>query len=154
MDWIPIISQVKSLVQATVGDSAGAKRTQENFSQQCPVVSQLRSAGEAILYENGSERARKTQMVQLQFLFDISDGIPVVGHIKGGVHHACGDHEGGNRALKSSSRTSGVIIGGIGGFVVGGPVGAFGGSIAGGLAVDGVATGIESAVKGEYTIIH
>jgi fructose-specific phosphotransferase system IIC component len=76
--------------------------------------------------------------------------VPVAGHLKGGIHHLCGDHDGGNRALESSSRTTGVIVGGVGGFAVGGPVGAFAGGIGGGLVVDGVTTGIESSVKGKY----
>jgi len=33
-DWLPIISQIKSLVvQVISGDAAGARRTQENFSR-------------------------------------------------------------------------------------------------------------------------
>ncbi len=53
--------------------------------------------------------------------------------------------------MKSSSRNVGVIAGGVGGFLVGGPAGAAAGGIASGLAMDGITTGIESAVKHEYT---
>ncbi len=53
--------------------------------------------------------------------------------------------------MKASSRNVGVLGGGVGGFLVGGPAGAGAGGIAGGLAMDGITTGIESAVKHEYT---
>ena len=45
-DSIPVVSQTKSLVQAMGGDTEGARRMQENFSRQCPGVSQARSAVE------------------------------------------------------------------------------------------------------------
>ena len=63
---------------------------------------------------------------------NFADGIPVVGHVKGGIHYICGDKEGGDNAMKSSSRTVGVIGGGVGGFFVGGPAGAIGGGLTGG----------------------
>ena len=40
---IPVISQVKSLVQVIGGDADGARRTQEEFSRTAPIVSQARS---------------------------------------------------------------------------------------------------------------
>ena len=39
---------------------------------------------------------------------------------------------------------------GVGGFFVGGPVGAVAGGIAGGAAVDGITTGVDPAIKGEF----
>jgi hypothetical protein len=66
-----------------------------------------------------------------QYVCGDAKGALEAGHLKGGIHHLCGDHDGGNRALKSSSRTTGVIVGGVGGFAVGGPVGAFAGGIGG-----------------------
>lgn len=148
MDALPVLSQLKSLVQVTFGDAEGARRTQENFSRQCPVVSQARSFCE---WASGdSEAAEETQKQCLGFMSDFVDGIPVVGHAKGGIHYACGDKEGGDKAMKSSSRTVGVLGGGVAGFFVAGPPGAAAGGIAGGLAVDGLTTGIDSAVHDEY----
>ena len=43
-DSIPVISQVKSLVQVISGDEEGAKKTQENFAKTTPIVSQTYSA--------------------------------------------------------------------------------------------------------------
>lgn len=48
VDSIPVISQVKSAVQAIAGDTAGAKKTQENFLNGCPVVSQVKSLVQVI----------------------------------------------------------------------------------------------------------
>ncbi|GAB9472305.1 hypothetical protein Gpo141_00009486 [Globisporangium polare] len=80
----------------------------------------------------------------------LTDSIPIVGHVKGGIFYATGDHERGERAMKSSSRTVGVIGGGVGGFFVAGPIGAVAGGVAGGAAMDGVITGAESAIHQEY----
>ena len=60
------------------------------------------------------------------------DGLPVVGHIKGGIHYACGDSDRGDQAMKSASHTAGVIAEG---FAVGGPAGAFVGGMAGGAVI-------------------
>lgn len=62
MSWfnrIPILSQIKSAVQAISGDTEGARQTQEEFSKQTPIVSQIRSAIEAI--SGNPEAARRTQ---------------------------------------------------------------------------------------------
>ncbi|TMW57545.1 hypothetical protein Poli38472_003470 [Pythium oligandrum] len=80
----------------------------------------------------------------------ITDSVPVVGHVKGGVMYALGENERGDRAMKGASRTVGVVAGGVGGFVVGGPVGAVVGGVSGGAAMDGLTTGVDSAVHGEF----
>merc|ERR1712172_104150 len=77
------------------------------------------------------------------------DGTPVVGHIKGAIHYAVGDTEGGDQIMRSASRTIGVIGGGVAG-IAGGPAGMVAGGIAGGAAADGIITGIESGIHGEF----
>ena len=47
-DSIPLISQVKSLVQVASGDEQGAKVTQQNFLRTGPIASQVYSAVLAI----------------------------------------------------------------------------------------------------------
>jgi len=148
MDWFPVVSQVKSLVQGISGDAEGARATQANFSRQCPVVSQIRSLVEVSLGD--AEAARNTQKEFGGTMSNVVNGIPAVGHVKGGIHYVCGDYEGGDRALKSSSRTTGVLAGGAGGFLVAGPVGAVAGGVSAGVAMDGVTTVVESKVKGKY----
>lgn len=49
--------------------------------------------------------------------------------VKGTIQYVCGNKEGGDRAMKSASRTAAVIGGGIAGGLVGGPAG----DVAGGL---------------------
>ena len=50
----------------------------------------------------------------LGLMNDVVDGIPAVGHAKGVIHYT--DKEGGDKAMKSASRTSGVTGGGVVGF--------------------------------------
>jgi hypothetical protein len=38
---IPVVSQIKSLVQVISGDEAGAKKTQEEFARKGIIVSQV-----------------------------------------------------------------------------------------------------------------
>ena len=102
----------------------------------------------AELTGNASVECGKTA---LETLNDTADSVPLVGHVKGGIHYACGDKQGGDRAMKASSRTVGVVGGAVGGFVVGGPAAAVAGGVAGGAAMDGITTGVESAVVGEFS---
>ena len=94
-----------------------------------------------------SEAAAKATVSTLN---DAVDGVPVLGHVKGAIHYAVGDESGGDKAMKSASRTVGVIGGGAAGFVVGGPVGAVAGGIAGGAAADGIISGADSAIHKEW----
>ncbi|KAI9324578.1 hypothetical protein DFJ73DRAFT_915618 [Zopfochytrium polystomum] len=149
MDALPVLSQVKSLVQFISGDSEGAKETQENFSRQLPVVPQLRSLVECIKGDN--DAARSTQESCGEFLLGALDGMPVIGHVKGGIHYALGQQDRGDQSMKAASRTVGVLGGGVGGFLVGGPLGAAVGGVSGGAAVDCLATGIHSATRREFT---
>ncbi len=148
VDSLPVVSQTKSAVQAVFGDREGARRTQGKFLDTCPVVSQGKS-----LFQLATGDVKGAGETQLKFaggVSDFVDGIPVVGHTKGAIHYACGDKEGGDKAMKSSSRTVGVVGGGVGGFLVGGPVGATAGGMAGGLLMDGITTGVDSAIHNEY----
>lgn len=83
-------------------------------------------------------------------LLRTADGIPVVGHAKGVIHYACGDKEGGNKAMMSATRTTGVMGAGAAGFLVGGPVGAVAAGVAGGAAFDTSVTVIDSVANDEY----
>ncbi len=146
-DSLPVVSQLKSAVQAMSGDLEGAKRTQENFSDQMPVVSQVKSIAQAA--SGDAEGARRTQEAFGNGLKDMSEGIPVVGHVIGAGYYIAGDTSEGDKAMKAASRTVGVVAGGVGGFMAGGPVGAFAGGVAGGAAMDGIITGVDSAVHHE-----
>ena len=159
MDWIPILSQAKSFVQAACGDVEGARETQGNFIKTCPIVSQGTSLVQSM--SGDKEGALETQKAFVKTISGVANGIPIVGHVKGAIHYALGDNDGGDQALKSSTRSIGkteqklhcILFsfklsnyircygGGVGGFFVGGPVGAVAGGIAGGTAMDGITTG-------------
>ena len=109
VDSVPVVSQTKSLVQAISGDTEGARQTQENFSRQCPVVSQTRSLVEVSMGD--TDAAAETQKQFVQGMSDFADRQPVIGHIKGGIHYACGDREGGDKAMMNATRGVAGIYG-------------------------------------------
>ena len=77
VDWIPVVSQVKSLVQVIAGDVAGAKETQDNFSRQCPIVAPMRAAVEGL---SGDTRAAEKTMEQCaETTLGVADSTPLVG---------------------------------------------------------------------------
>ncbi|KAJ3129052.1 hypothetical protein HK098_002644 [Nowakowskiella sp. JEL0407] len=149
MDWIPVVSQVKSAVQALSGDTEGAKQTQENFIKRCPIISQCNSAVHLALGD--TKTATEVQQSFLtEFLDPAVSSLPVLGHLKGGVHYALGEKEKGDECMKTATRTTavmgvGVMTGGAG-FAAAAAAG-----IAAGVAVDGITTGIESKLKDTYT---
>lgn len=102
------------------------------------------------LAKHTAESAVESGKVVVQTTNDLANGMPVVGHIKGGIHYAIGDKKRGNEAMKKASRSTGVVIGGVLG-VSGGPVGMVAGGIAGGAVMDGITTGVESAIEKKYT---
>eukprot|EP01031_Cornospumella_fuschlensis_P030740 gene30740-37142_t len=148
MSWIPVISQLKSLVQVCTGDAAGAKKTQIEFLRQCPVVSQCTSLVYSI--EGNNNQASEVQMEFLQTMGCVVDGIPLAGHVKGGIHFACGDDERGRQSIKSSSRTTLAVIGGVIGGSTTGPPGAICGGIAGAAIMDSTTTATESIRDGKF----
>ena len=142
-DYTPGLSQVKSIIQFCCGDTKGAKKTQDNFTQVCPIISQLRAVGEYFLGRR--EEAVDTLIGGSKFI----DTIPVAGHAKGVYHYACGDKESGDAAMIAASRTTGVTAGAVGGFALGGPPGAAAGAVAAGTFMDSVTTMVDSTVHGE-----
>ena len=105
MDWIPILSQAKSFVQAACGDVEGARETQGNFIKTCPIVSQGTSLVQSM--SGDKEGALETQKAFVKTISGVANGIPIVGHVKGAIHYALGDNDGGDQALKSSTRSIG-----------------------------------------------
>lgn len=94
--------------------------------------------------------ALETQKKCGKALLRTADGVPVVGHLKGAIHYACGDQEGCDRAMLSATRTSSVMGAGALGFLAGGPVGAVAAGVAGGAAFDTTKTVVDSVVHDEY----
>uniref|UniRef100_A0AC34FH74 Uncharacterized protein n=1 Tax=Panagrolaimus sp. ES5 TaxID=591445 RepID=A0AC34FH74_9BILA len=109
-DWIPVVSQIKSIVQLCAGDEDGFRKTNENFVKECPIVSQVTSVVQLI--GGDADGALETQKKCLGTLNNVANGVPLIGHIKGGIHHLCGDEDGGDRAMKAANRSSVVIASG------------------------------------------
>jgi len=80
-DWIPGVSQLKSICQLVTGDVEGAARTQENFVRECPVVSQSVALGQLIAGDE--DGAKETWDRGVGTISNVANGIPVVGHVKG-----------------------------------------------------------------------
>lgn len=148
VDWLPVASQLKSVVQVTFGDRQGARNTQERFIRQCPLISQVTSAIQ--VGKGDRDAARKTQLEFLSVVSGVVDNVPLVGHVKGGLHYARGNKNRGDAAMKAASHTSAAIVEGIGGFFAGGPVGAAFGGIAAGTAMDSFITISEYGVSRKY----
>jgi len=103
-DAVPGLAQFKSLSSAAGGDVQSAVETQRNFTKRCPVVSQVRSAVEAVT--EGPEAAIATQNEFLRFASASLDKVPLLGHAKGWVHHQVGDHERGVEAMRAADRST------------------------------------------------
>ena len=78
VNTVPVISQIKSAVEACHGDMDSALRTQEEFSRKCIVVSQLRSAVEA-----GLGDCKAALETQKQFLE--GHGLAQLGFVGGSI---------------------------------------------------------------------
>lgn len=78
----------------------------------------------------------------MNFISNVLDSIPVVGHAKGVVHYVVGDKDGGDKAMHKSTRTSAAITGG----VIGGVTGAVGG------AIDGTVRAVGGAMDGARAV--
>ena len=143
VDYIPFVSQVKSAIQAIAGDTEGARTTQHNFTRSFPVISQARAGVEVLM--GREEDAEETLRQGVAFV----DAIPVVGHAKGTIHYICGDKEGGDAAMISASRSTGVMGCAAVAFLVSGPVGAAAAGVWAGTAMDTVTSAVDSAIKGE-----
>lgn len=136
------VGETVAMALATVGTSIASGVT----------FGQVRVLNDAVVHcANKTAEAGERAGAELLGVADgMTDGIPVVGHVKGGVLRAIGDHERSDRALKSSSRSVSVLAGGVKGYLVGGPVGAVVGGVMCGAAMDGTITGIESALHKEF----
>ena len=107
-DSIPIVSQIKSIVQLLFGEKEQAIQTQINFIDSTAVISQLKSAYQA--YNGKYWSAIKTQRRFLIVTNATIDNIPIIGHIKGVGHYALGRIDDGNNAIIDSTRSSVVIL--------------------------------------------
>jgi len=128
MDSLPIVSQVKSAVQFTIGDWDGARTTQDNFSKQCVLVSQVRSIIEL------AQGEKKAASDTYEEFYTNSDGLlkktPILGHARGCLAYLLGDLEAGNDTMFQATKTTVGVAGWTlilhGGIAIGCAVGIFG----------------------------
>eukprot|EP01041_Mallomonas_annulata_P004787 gene4787-9541_t len=102
---IPVISQIKSAVEASYGDMESACRTQVEFSKTCPVVSQFRSLVEVSC--GNPDEALKTQM-EFSHVMAL-DSFPVASQIKSAIQASCGDMDASLQAQEKFSRQCMVV---------------------------------------------
>lgn len=140
-DGIPVISQIKSAVQAIGGDTEGAKRTQENFLNQAPVISQVKSAVQAGQGDHAGAKRTQEQFLH-ETIEPVAENTPGVGHLVGVGHIAAGNKERGEAIIKGATTNTAAVAGAF----LGGPAGAIGA----GAAMDGIFTGADTAAHGEF----
>lgn len=147
-DAIPVVSQLKSAVQASAGDPASALETQKNFVHAAPIVSQVYSAGQAI--GGDQDGAEKTQLRFLhEFLEPLVENTPILGHAIGAAHLRAENKEEGQRAIRAASSATLIVVAGL--------VGAAAGAVMAGVSAissclfaDYFITGLDSARHQEY----
>ena len=146
IDSIPILSQTKALVQVISGDVDGAEETMTNFAETGIIASQVTSLVHAM--DGDMEEARRVQEKFGKGMESLSESLPGVGHIKGAVHHALGQHDKGNQVFKSASGSVLTIPAAVGGTLACGPACGAAAAVAASHAYDGIVTGIDTAVNG------
>lgn len=105
-DAVPGVAQLKASALRGDGEAVAAAETQRNFWRRCPVVSQVRSVHEALV-ENKKAEAVERQREFLRFASVTMDKVPLVGHAKGWVHHALGEHERAGQSIQSANQSFG-----------------------------------------------
>eukprot|EP01084_Bolivina_argentea_P137575 242298_1 len=98
-DTIPLISQIKSLLQLLFGQTSESLETQINFVDATPILSQLKSLYELFI-DYSPIQAYKTQKRFLIITSATIEGIPIIGHIKGLGRYIIGDTKQGLTAMK------------------------------------------------------
>lgn len=104
IDSVPVVSQVKSLVQVIGGDARGAKRTQEKFARTAPIVSQVNSLGHAIAGD-----AKGAKAIQVEFgndAYALSKSLPIVGHGIALGHAIAGDHKEAEKIALGATKST------------------------------------------------
>jgi len=141
---VPLVSQLKSLVQGLSGDLKAGDQTTINFLNEGIGPAQFRSL--YYLITGDVDKAIDIQKKFGQNLEPLLDSTPGLGHLKGAIHLLAGDNEHGWWALKQATTTTGSVAGA----VLGGPLGA----VAGHVATDGVISLVDWAVNGDQAQPH
>lgn len=107
VDWMPGVSQLKSLGQAIAGDTDGARRTQQNYLKTAPVVSQLNSLGHAIAGKSGDAKKIQEDFYNAHVIDNkenVVKGMSVFGKLTGGTAGGMAAKVGTSAILNSLPR--------------------------------------------------
>ena len=107
-DSIPLVSQVKSLVQVISGDEEGALETQKNFIRTGIIASQINSA--VVAAQGDHEEARRIQEEFGEESLTILEGLPLVGHAMSAGYAAGGDLEKAEQVALTATKST-VVAG-------------------------------------------
>ena len=126
IDSIPIVSQIKSLVQVIGGDAIGAKRTQENFARHAPIVSQVwfisKIRSNLPLYflvnsliqsiDGNQEEARKIQEEFLNDELEFAGSLPIVGYAVSAGYAIAGDEKKAREVALGATKSTIILAAG------------------------------------------
>lgn len=143
-DMVPIVSQLKALVQGLSGDLKAGDQTTINFINEGIGPAQFRSVYYLLIGD--FDKAIDIQKKFGENLEPLLDSTPGLGHLKGAIHLLVGDDQHGWSALKQATTTTGSVAGA----VFGGPLGA----VAGHVATDGVISLVDWAINGDQAQPH
>lgn len=111
VDNYPVISQVKSLVQAVSGNMEGARETQDHFINDNPVLGDVNYL---IKLSKGDKAAAKKIRRRANKAWSRSaNNVPVVGHIKGALHLSQHENKRAKEAFESANRATALWTAGI-----------------------------------------
>lgn len=141
VDNYPVVSQMKSLLQASSGDMKGARETQDNFLNATPVV------GDATYFyklaKGDSRGAKKTRSRVNSAWNSVANSVPLVGHVKSAVHYSLHETKEAKAALRSANRASAMTVAGF----FGGPLAPVA-VVAAGLGYDAIDSVIQGSGQG------
>lgn len=104
-----IFGPIKAACQAGCGKRDEAKETMKTFKETNPVVLGVRGCYHMAKpggYKKGKELGKRGLKNTAAICEGVVNGMPLVGHAKGAYHYARGDTERGDKAMKSSSRST------------------------------------------------
>eukprot|EP00158_Paraphelidium_tribonemae_P010252 Partr_v1_DN41645_c0_g1_i1_m5682 putative NA len=112
IDFVPVVSQIKSAFMASTGDQAGALKVQEAFVVGCPVISQVTSLVQWVA--GNSKAARETQQHQVAVFEKAAAVTPGVGHVLGVCYQISGDWEKARKTYNMAFKSSATVAAGVG----------------------------------------
>jgi len=145
---IPVVSQIKSLVQYLSGDESGARTTQDEFVRTGLVASQINSLVQSATGNNGE--ALKIQQEAGEEYLKFLQSTPVIGHAISAGYAASGDLDKAEDIAIGATKSTVIAAAAIGcGLASAGSAAAPCAAVAA-TGVNFAWDGVESAITGEH----